>query len=59
MSGRFPRWILVADGVFLALVGTVAMVADAAGHFLGKGPMARMLDSPHSIGSFEAQAWPC
>jgi hypothetical protein len=54
MSAGFRRWILIADGAFLALVGTAAMVADAVGHFLGRGPMARMLDSPHSIGGFEA-----
>jgi hypothetical protein len=54
MSPLHRRSILAADGAFLALVGSVAMAADAAGHFLGVGPLARMLESPHSIGGFEA-----
>jgi hypothetical protein len=45
---------LRADGAFLCLVGAAAMAADAAGHFLGLGPLAGMRGSPHSIGGFEA-----
>jgi len=30
------------------------MAMDAVGHFMGLGPLAFMLGSPHSIGGFEA-----
>ena len=50
----FGRRVLRADGVFLCIAGSVAMTMDAVGHFMGAGPFAFMLGSPHSIGGFEA-----
>jgi len=48
------RWILRLDGGFLAIAGIGGLLADIMGHFFGVGPMAQMLDSPHTIGGFEA-----
>lgn len=49
-------WTLRLDGLFLTLTGVAASVADIAGHFFGTGPMAKMLNSPYTIGGFEAHA---
>ena len=48
------RWTLRLDGVFLCLAGSVAMLAETVGHFLGVGPLAASRGSPHTIGGFEA-----
>ena len=48
------RWILRFDSFFLGLAGTVAMIAETVGHFLGLGPLAETRGSPHTIGGFEA-----
>jgi len=48
------RWTLLLDGAFLAVVGTAALIAETAGHFLGVGPLAASKGSPHTIGGFEA-----
>ena len=47
-------WTLRLDGSFLAIAGCAALLADILGHFFGIGPMAKMLDSPYTIGGFEA-----
>ena len=39
---------------FLAIAGSVALIADTVGHFFGVGPMAETFGSPHTIGGFEA-----
>lgn len=51
---RLSTWTLRLDGFFLGLAGTVAMVAETVGHFLGIGPFANMYGSPFTIGGFEA-----
>jgi hypothetical protein len=48
------RWTLRLDGVFLAIAGSAALLADTTGHFFGVGPMADLFGSPHTIGGFEA-----
>lgn len=48
------RWTLRADGAFLIVVGLLAMVHEARGHFLGSGPVAHLFQSPYTIGGFEA-----
>ena len=48
------RWTLRLDGAFLAIAGSVAVIADTVGHFFGVGPMAETFGSPHTIGGFEA-----
>lgn len=48
------RWTLRADGTFLLLAGSAAMVSETVGHFFGKGPLAALQGSPYTIGSFEA-----
>jgi hypothetical protein len=48
------RWILRLDGGFLAIAGSLALLADIMGHFFGVGPMAEMFGSPYTIGGFEA-----
>lgn len=48
------RWTLKFDGAFLLIVGALAMVQEARGHFLGSGPLAHLLASPYTIGGFEA-----
>ncbi len=40
------RWILRLDGGFLAIAGSLALLADIMGHFFGVGPMAEMFGSP-------------
>jgi hypothetical protein len=45
------------DGVFLALAGGVAMIAETMGHFFGVGPFASAQGSPHTIGGFEAHGF--
>ena len=49
-----PRAVLLLDGVFLALVGSVAMIQEALGHFAARGPLAYLFQSPYTIGGFEA-----
>jgi hypothetical protein len=51
---KLSRWTLRLDGIFLALAGSAAMLTETLGHFLGVGPLARMLASPYTIGGFEA-----
>ena len=51
---RLSRWILRLDGLFLAVAGVAALIAETLGHFLGIGPLAATLGSPHTIGGFEA-----
>jgi len=48
------RWTLRLDAIFLGLAGTLAMIAETVGHFLGLGPLAETRGSPHTIGGFEA-----
>lgn len=48
------RWTLRLDGIFLALAGSLAMVAESIGHFLGVGPLAATRGSAYTIGGFEA-----
>src|SRR5262245_52125644 len=48
------RWRLRLDGGFLILAGTAAMLAETVGHFFGVGPLAQSMNSPHTIGGFEA-----
>jgi len=48
------RWILRADGIFLGLAGSAAIIAETMGHFFGVGPLAATRGSPHTIGGFEA-----
>jgi hypothetical protein len=48
------RWTLRLDGIFLALAGGAAMLAETVGHFFGMGPLAATRGSPHTIGGFEA-----
>lgn len=50
------RWTLRIDGLFLALAGSAALIAETVGHFFGVGPLAATLGSPHTIGGFEAHA---
>lgn len=50
----FSRWTLRLDGIFLALAGGAALLADTVGHFFGIGPLAATRGSPHTIGAFEA-----
>ncbi|HKR61961.1 MAG TPA: hypothetical protein VJS64_19900 [Pyrinomonadaceae bacterium] len=47
-------WTLRLDGGFLVIAGTAALLADTAGHFFGVGPLAMTMNSPYTIGSFEA-----
>lgn len=50
-----PNILLRANAAFLMLMGGGAAVADAAGHFLGVGPLAQaMYQAPLAISSFEA-----
>ena len=42
------------DGGFLAIAGSLGLLADTTGHFFGVGPMAEMFGSPYTIGGFEA-----
>ena len=51
---RLSRWTLRADGIFLAIAGSAALFIESLGHFYGVGPLAATLDSPHTIGGFEA-----
>jgi hypothetical protein len=53
-SPRVSRWALRLDGIFLALAGGAALVAETLGHFLGVGPLAATRGSPHTIGGVEA-----
>jgi hypothetical protein len=47
--------LLQANAAFLMFMGGAAAVADATGHFLGKGPLgAVMFRAPLAISSFEA-----
>lgn len=48
------RRTLRLDGAFLLIVGVLAMVLEARGHFLGSGPLAHLAGSPYTIGGFEA-----
>lgn len=48
------RCTLRIDGVLLGLAGAAAMLAEAAGHFFGVGPLVAMHGSPYTIGGFEA-----
>jgi hypothetical protein len=48
------RWTLRLDGGFLAIAGSLGLLADTTGHFFGVGPMAEMFGSPYTIGGFEA-----
>lgn len=54
LSESGSRWILRFDALFLGLAGTLAMIAETVGHFLGLGPLAETRGSPHTIGGFEA-----
>ena len=47
-------WTLRLDGGFLAIAGSLGLLADTTGHFFGVGPMAEMFGSPYTIGGFEA-----
>src|SRR5262249_26820150 len=47
-------WLLRADGLFLLVVGTLASIQEARGHFAGSGPLAHLWQSPYTIGGFEA-----
>ena len=51
---RMSAWVLRLDGFFLAVAGIAALIAESLGHFLGVGPLAATLGSPHTIGGFEA-----
>lgn len=51
------RWVLRLDAVFLMLAGSLAMMAETAGHFFGVGPFAADLGSAHTIGGFEAHGF--
>lgn len=51
---KLPLWLLRLDGSFLIVAGGVALALETLGHFWGVGPMAGALDSPHTIGGFEA-----
>ena len=57
MAPSFPSlsaWTLRLDGCFLILAGGAALITETLGHFLGIGPMALTVESPHTIGGFEA-----
>src|SRR3712207_9561753 len=45
---------IATHGGFLAIAGSLGLLADVMGHFFGVGPMAEMFGSPHTIGGFEA-----
>ncbi len=53
-NNGLSRWTLRADGLFLILAGSAAMISETVGHFFGKGPLAALQGSPYTIGSFEA-----
>jgi len=54
-SGRsLSPWTVRLDGCFLILAGGAALLMETIGHFLGIGPLASTLESPHTIGGFEA-----
>jgi len=47
--------LLQGNAVFLMVMGGGAALADAVGHFFGRGPLARaMFGAPLAISSFEA-----
>lgn len=47
--------LLRGNAAFLLLMGGGAAIADAAGHFLGRGPFGQVMPrSPLAISSFEA-----
>jgi hypothetical protein len=47
--------LLQINAAFLMFMGGAAAIADASGHFLNRGPMARvMFQAPLAISSFEA-----
>jgi hypothetical protein len=50
----FGRNLLRFNGLFLLLVGCVAMVLEALGHFAGAGPLSYLKNSPYTIGGFES-----
>lgn len=45
---------IATHGGFLAIAGSLGLLADTTGHFFGVGPMADMFGSPYTIGGFEA-----
>ncbi len=45
---------IATHGGFLAIAGSLGLLADTTGHFFGVGPMAEMFGSPYTIGGFEA-----
>ena len=47
-------WTLRLDGGFLAIAGSLGLLADTTGHFFGVGPMAEMFGSPYTFGGLEA-----
>lgn len=50
-----PSRLLLWNGAFLLFMGGAAALADAAGHFLGKGPFGRVMHhAPLAISSIEA-----
>ncbi len=49
------RLVMLVDGGFLALVGTVQMTLELVGHHVGTGPFGRVFEhSPYTIGWVEA-----
>lgn len=54
-SARRARRVLGANGVFLAIVGSVQVVFEIVGHFAGRGPFGAVFEgSTFTIGFVEA-----
>jgi hypothetical protein len=52
---RARRTVLLADGLFLALVGGVQIIQELLAHYAGAGAYADIFaDSPYTLGWFEA-----
>ena len=48
------RWLLLANGVFLVVVGGVQVVFELLAYYSGVGPYGYLFDVPYAIGWVEA-----
>jgi hypothetical protein len=53
-AGRLRRRVILADGVFLAVIGAVQVAFELLGYYAGAGPLGAVFDgSPYTIGWVE------